>query len=113
MFDTEIAGRRSPFANPYPGTLTGAPACAAAPPTARRARPKKFGKAAMNRLSDKIIAAHEQACEQGKLDVARHLLQALELDLSARGGPRAEERDVDAAVAAAFQRQSSLENAPS
>ena len=62
----------------------------------------------MKRLSDKIIAAHEQACEQGKAEVARHLLQALEMELSAIGGPNADTRDVDAAVAAAFQRQEAL-----
>lgn len=62
----------------------------------------------MKRLSDKIIAAHEQACEQGKAEVARHLLQALELELSAIGGDSQDTRDVDAAVAAAFQRQQTL-----
>ncbi|MBK1670793.1 hypothetical protein CKO28_22510 [Rhodovibrio sodomensis] len=61
----------------------------------------------MKRLSDKLIAAHEQACAQGKAEVARHLLQALEIELSAIGG-REETRDVDAAVTAAFQRQQAL-----
>ncbi len=65
----------------------------------------------MKRLSDKIIAAHEQACAQGKVDVAHHLLQALEMELSAIGGASAETRDVDAAVAAAFQRQHALSSA--
>jgi hypothetical protein len=62
----------------------------------------------MKRLSDKIIAAHEQACAQGKAEVARHLLQALEMELSAIGGANQDTRDVDAAVAAAFQRQQAL-----
>jgi 2-succinyl-5-enolpyruvyl-6-hydroxy-3-cyclohexene-1-carboxylate synthase len=65
----------------------------------------------MQRLSDKIIAAHEQACAQGKAEVARHLLQALEMELSAFGGDSQEVRDVDAAVAAAFQRQQALSTA--
>jgi hypothetical protein len=62
----------------------------------------------MQRLSDKIIAAHEQACAQGKAEVARHLLQALELELSAIGGAQDEARDVDADVEAAFRRQQAL-----
>jgi hypothetical protein len=62
----------------------------------------------MKRLSDKIIAAHEQACAQGKAEVARHLLQALEMELSAIGGSTPDTRDLDAAVAEAFQRQQAL-----
>lgn len=65
----------------------------------------------MQRLSDKIVAAHEQACSQGKVEVARHLLQALELELSARGGADGDDREVDAAVEAAFQRQRELDPA--
>lgn len=65
----------------------------------------------MQRLSDKIIAAHEQACAQDKPEVARHLLQALELELSSHGGPKAEEREVDEAIQAAFARQRSLDTA--
>lgn len=62
------------------------------------------------RLSDKIVAAHAQACEQGKADVARHLLAALESELSAFGGPGAEEqRSVDETIAAAYQRQRRLD----
>lgn len=34
------------------------------------------------RLSDRIIAAHTLACEQGKLEVAEALLKALEKELS-------------------------------
>ena len=62
------------------------------------------------RLADKILAAHEQACQQGKVEVARHLLQALELELSAHGGSGVEEsRHVDAALEAAFARQNALD----
>lgn len=61
------------------------------------------------RLSDRIVGAHEQACAQGKAEVARALLQALELELSAIGGGMPEHRDVDEAVAAAYTRQRTLE----
>lgn len=62
------------------------------------------------RLSDRIVAAHEQACAQGKTEVARHLLHALELELSAYGGVAAtESRSVDEAIAAAFARQRELD----
>lgn len=45
------------------------------------------------RLSDKIIDAHQQACDEGKLEVADALLKALEVDLSAIGGtPGADQR---------------------
>ncbi len=44
------------------------------------------------RLSDKIILAHQQACLEGKMDVAEILLRALEVDLSAIGGKRTEYR---------------------
>lgn len=64
------------------------------------------------RLSDKIVLAHEQACEQNKPEVARALLQALELELSAFGGGATEHRDVDEAVAAAYARQQAAERAP-
>jgi hypothetical protein len=63
----------------------------------------------MQRLSDKILAAHAQACEQGKPEVARLLLQALEIELSHRGGPKPEERSVDPALEAAFRRQKTLD----
>lgn len=66
---------------------------------------------AMQRLSDKIAAAHQQACAQNKSDVARHLLQALELELSSHGGPKRDERAVDDAIRCAFERQQELDNA--
>ena len=62
------------------------------------------------RLSDKIVAAHEQACAQDKIVVARHLLAALEAELSGFGGPDATEtRLVDEAIAAAYERQRALD----
>lgn len=63
------------------------------------------------RLSDKIALAHQQACEQGKRDVAQHLLEALESELSAFGGPEAvERRSVDEMIAAAYARQRELDS---
>lgn len=62
----------------------------------------------VRRLSDKIAFAHEQACEQGKADVARHLLQALELELSAYGSAL-DQRSVDSMIEAAFARQQRLD----
>lgn len=38
------------------------------------------------RLSDKILAAFDQASERGELDVAEMLLRALELTLTRTGG---------------------------
>lgn len=44
------------------------------------------------RLSDKIIAAHEIACEENKHEIATLLLDALEIDLSGIGGDQEEHR---------------------
>ena len=44
------------------------------------------------RLSDKIIAAHRQACDQGNLKVAELLLNALEIEMSGIGGEKRENR---------------------
>ena len=64
------------------------------------------------RLSDKIAVAHAQACEQGKRDVAYHLLAALESELSQFGGPNAvEQRDLDDMITAAYERQRRLDSA--
>lgn len=66
----------------------------------------------LRRLSDKIVSAHEQACKQGKAEVARHLLHALEAELSAFGGEdAAEQRAFDDAVAAAYARQRTVDSA--
>ncbi len=56
------------------------------------------------RLSDKIIAAHAQACEEDKMDVADVLLQALEVDLSAIGGAKSENRQSIEMLEDAFNR---------
>jgi len=39
------------------------------------------------RLSDKILMAFNQACEQRAVEVAELLMQALELALTKEGGP--------------------------
>ena len=57
------------------------------------------------RLSDKIIIAHELACEEGKLEVADILLRALEVDLSAIGGSQDEQRMSTEAMEAAEAKQ--------
>lgn len=44
------------------------------------------------RLSDKIIMAHGQACDEGRLDVADVLLRALEIEQSAFGGPKSQDQ---------------------
>ncbi len=56
------------------------------------------------RLSDKIILAHQQACLEGKMDVAEILLRALEVDLSAIGGKRLECRKEMEPVEDVFER---------
>lgn len=40
----------------------------------------------VRRLSDKILAAFNQACEQKQVETAEHLLRALELSLTRYGG---------------------------
>lgn len=44
------------------------------------------------RLSDKIIAAHAEACDQRKMEIAELLMRSLEMDLSSFGGNRRERR---------------------
>ena len=41
-----------------------------------------------HRLSDKIIEAHALACADGKLEVADHLIRALEAEMSGIGKRR-------------------------
>ncbi|MBT4890488.1 MAG: hypothetical protein HON65_13140 [Rhodospirillales bacterium] len=60
------------------------------------------------RLSDKIIAAHKQACEENKLDVANMLLQALEMDISAIGGNKEDHRIATEMMEKAFERHGAL-----
>lgn len=57
------------------------------------------------RLSDKIIIAHQQACEDGRRDVAGLLLQSLELAVSNVGGKgNVEHRESTEILEAAFER---------
>jgi hypothetical protein len=44
------------------------------------------------RLADKVIAAVNQACDQNELEIAQHLVLALELILSRQGGKESEEK---------------------
>jgi len=65
----------------------------------------------MRRLSDKILAAHEQACNENKADVAKLLLEALEMDLSAMGGSgNTENRAYMEEIEKAFERQDKIES---
>ena len=54
------------------------------------------------RLSDKIVAAHKKAWDDGTPDVEDILLQALELHVSKIGGTKNEMRDDMPEVEAAF-----------
>ena len=64
------------------------------------------------RLSDKILAAFEQACERGELDVAELLVRALELTLTRTGGKgNVDQRSNLAPVIEAYERLKSLREA--
>lgn len=55
------------------------------------------------RLSDKLLIAFQQACEQGDVEVARHLLDVLEMCIR-RGAPDIDRRrGLEALVAAHHQ----------
>ena len=60
------------------------------------------------RLSDKILAAHEQACNDGNLEIAEILLRALKVDLSSSGGGRPDNRESMEMLEAAFDRHEAL-----
>ncbi|OFX13427.1 MAG: hypothetical protein A2516_09965 [Alphaproteobacteria bacterium RIFOXYD12_FULL_60_8] len=60
------------------------------------------------RLSDKIAAAHAQACEEGRLEVAELLLEALELDFSASGGKMIDHREKVDEIAKIYERHEAL-----
>ena len=61
------------------------------------------------RLSDKIIAAHAQACKEHRADVAELRLEALQVDLTAIGGDHVvEHREADQMIADAFERHESM-----
>jgi hypothetical protein len=63
------------------------------------------------RLSDKILAAFDQACEQGQIGVAEHLVRALELALTREGGPnRVDKREYMEPVLAAYERLRTLQS---
>jgi|TARA_B100000315_G_scaffold227100_1_gene234580 hypothetical protein len=54
------------------------------------------------RLSDKIIDAHQLACERGRREIADALREALEIELSAIGGDKIERRSETEMIEAAF-----------
>jgi hypothetical protein len=58
----------------------------------------------MRRLSDKILLAHEQACKEDRAEVAKILLEALEMDLSTMGGDKSENREDMTKLEEAFER---------
>ncbi len=61
------------------------------------------------RLSDKILGAFNQACDQSQLDTAEHLLHALELTVTRYGGhPNADKRKSIEEVVAAYERLQAL-----
>lgn len=61
------------------------------------------------RLSDKILIAFNQACDQKQADVAEHLLRALELALTRYGGRNNSEKRAELGpVAEAYARLEAL-----
>jgi len=60
------------------------------------------------RLSDKIVAAHAQACEQEKAEIAEMLMRSLELDLSAVGGSQMDRRNATEVLEDAFERHARI-----
>ncbi len=61
------------------------------------------------RLSDKIILAHTQACDEGRLDVATALLRALEIEQTVVGGQMTDKRQSTVLLDEAYQRQERAE----
>jgi hypothetical protein len=45
-----------------------------------------------SRISDKVLDAFKQACDQGNLTVAEHLLRALEVVANGAGADRQDQR---------------------
>jgi hypothetical protein len=67
----------------------------------------------LRRLSDKILAAFNQACEQRQVDTAEHLLRALELSLTRYGGKNSSDKRGDLGpVVEAFGRLEALRQNP-
>lgn len=65
------------------------------------------------RLSDKILSAFNQACDQRRIDVAEQLLRALELTLTYHGGQDISEQRMDTSkVAKAYERLEALRAKP-
>ncbi|HEY0526983.1 MAG TPA: hypothetical protein VGD08_26550 [Stellaceae bacterium] len=61
------------------------------------------------RLSDKLLAAFDQACEQGHLDVAEQILRTIELALTREGGAgRTDHRHETGPVVDAYARLKAL-----
>ena len=61
------------------------------------------------RLSDKIIAAHLQACEENNKEIAELLLRALEVHITALGGKDVVDHRVSMPeVNAAFERHEKM-----
>lgn len=67
----------------------------------------------LRRLSDKILAAFNQACDQRQIEVAEHLLRALELSLTRYGGKNStDKRGELGPVVEAFGRLEALRHSP-
>jgi hypothetical protein len=65
----------------------------------------------MRRLSDKVLTAFNQACDQGDTDIAEMLLRALELILTKQGGAESDEKRADlGAVMDAYGRLLAIKN---
>lgn len=66
----------------------------------------------LRRLSDKVLAAFHQACDQHDVEVAALLLKVLELILTKQGGAtKTENRNDVEAIEQAFIRLEALQNA--
>ena len=65
----------------------------------------------LRRLSDKVLKAFDQACDQGELEIAEALLRALETILTRQGGKAAEDhRQNLGPVAEAYARLAALKD---
>lgn len=65
----------------------------------------------LRRLSDKVLAAFDQACDQGEIEIAEALMRALETILTRQGGEAVEDhRQNLGPVAEAFARLSALKD---
>ncbi len=65
----------------------------------------------MRRLSDKVLAAFNQACDQGYIDIAEMLLRTLELALTREGGANSDDKRTElGAVIEAYSRLLTLKN---